>query len=537
MADQEEKNGPITDEILRAAEVIIGLSFTDSEREMMLEGLNDRLEQIQSLRKTSIENHIAPALDFNPGFVPKENNFTKKQAKPSDLGDIARPDSEEELAFLPLTHLSKLIETKQISSIELTEIYLSRLNRYNSHLECVVNLTEDLALKQAKRADEEIAMGNYKGPLHGIPWGAKDLLAVKGYPTTWGAEPYMSQTFDYDAGVVEKLEEAGAVLVAKLTTGALAYGDVWHGGTTKSPWDLEEGSSGSSAGPASATAGGLVGFAIGSETLGSIVSPSHRCGTTGLRPTFGRVSKYGAMALSWSMDKLGPICRSVEDCALVFDAIHGSDPREQTAIDAPFYWDGSQDISNLKIGYVKSAFDEDHDSKAFDDETLKIMRSLGIDLIPIELPELPYAALRMILVAEAAAAFDDLTRENLDDQLKRQDKDAWPNIFRAARLIPAVEYIQANRLRTVAMQAMAKIMENIDGYVCPSYGADNLTLTNLTGHPCVVIPNGFSEKGTPTSSITFMGGLYQEANALSVAKAVQDATNFHNRHPSMDYTA
>ena len=537
MANDEVVKGPIKQETLIHAAQLIGLELSTEEQEMMLDGLNERLEQFEALREITLDNSVAPALDFNPALSHSRATEIESSCMPSGLGEISRPEQNTDLAFMPLTHLAKLIETQQITSVELTNLYLQRLRQYDPHLKCVVNHTEELALEQAKRADEEIAKGEYRGPLHGIPWGAKDLLAVKNYPTTWGAEPYENQKLDYNATVVERLSQAGAVLVAKLTTGALAYGDVWHGGTTKSPWDLEEGSSGSSAGPASATSGGLVGFSIGSETLGSIVSPSHRCGTTGLRPTFGRVSKFGAMALSWSMDKLGPICRSVEDCALVFHAIHGSDPQERTAIDAPFHWRADSDVKKLRIGYVKSAFDEARETKAYDDASLEVLKSLGVDLIPIELPDLPYAALRMILVAEAAAAFDELTRQNLDDQLTRQDKDAWPNIFRSARFIPAVEYIQANRVRTLAIQAMDELMEKIDVYVCPSYGADNLTLTNLTGHPSVVIPNGFSEKNTPISSITFMGNLYRETDVMLVAKAVQDATDFHKKQPEMIYDA
>jgi Asp-tRNA(Asn)/Glu-tRNA(Gln) amidotransferase A subunit family amidase len=415
-------------------------------------------------------------------------------------------------------------------------MYLGRLKKYGPKLECVITLTEDLALEQARRADAEIAAGGYKGPLHGIPWGAKDLLAVPGYKTTWGAMPYKDQVIDESATVVKRLEEAGAVLIAKLTLGALAWGDVWYDGRTRNPWDYEQGSSGSSAGSASATVAGLVGFAIGTETLGSIVSPSTRCGTTGLRPTFGRVSRHGAMALSWSMDKIGPLCRSVEDCALVFDAIHGPDGRDLSVVDAPFNWDAELDVSGLRIGYVKSAFESEREEqeewKRFDEATLESLSAMGLDLTPIELPDLPIGAMSFILRAEAAAAFDELTRTNQDDLLVRQIRNAWPNVFRQSRLIPAVEYIQANRLRTLAMEAMAEIMSEIDVYVVPSFGGSNLLLTNLTGHPCVVLPNGFREDGAPTS-ISFMGKLFGEAETLAVAKAYQDATDFHLRRPAL----
>jgi Asp-tRNA(Asn)/Glu-tRNA(Gln) amidotransferase A subunit family amidase len=414
-------------------------------------------------------------------------------------------------------------------------MYLQRLKRFGPALECVVTLTEELALAQAKQADEEIAGGHYRGPLHGVPWGAKDLLATKDIPTTWGAVPFKDQIIDTDATVVTRLRNDGAVLVAKLTLGALAWGDVWFGGQTKSPWNLEEGSSGSSAGSASAVAAGLVGFAIGTETHGSIISPCHQCGVTGLRPTFGRVSRHGAMALSWSMDKIGPIGRTVEDCALVFNAIHGADGLDGSAVTRPFHWEPDVDLASLRIGYVKSAFEEERDGKVCDDDTLELLRSLDVDLVPIELPEHPIEALSFILAAEAAAAFDELTRTDGDDLLVRQVKDAWPNVFRQARLIPAVEYIQANRIRTLAMREMAQLMQEVDLYVSPSYGGNNLLLTNLTGHPAVVVPNGFSADGGPVSSITFMGKLFDEALVLAVAKAYQDKTDFHQRHPEMDW--
>jgi len=395
----------------------------------------------------------------------------------------------------------------------------------------VVTLTEDLALEQARRADEEIARGRYRGPLHGIPWGAKDLLAEDCCRTTWGAKPYEDQVIEEDATVVRKLEEAGAVLVAKLSLGALAMGDVWFGGRTRNPWNLEQGSSGSSAGSAAATVAGLVGFSIGSETLGSIVSPSTRCGATGLRPTFGRVSRHGAMALSWTMDKLGPICRSAEDCAIVFHHIHGADGRDPTARTLPFNWDPERKISELRIGIVESAFNSDYETKEFDQRSLEVLRSLGARFVPVELPDqYPVQALRIILNAEAAAAFDDLTRSNRDDLMVRQDAGAWPNTFRRSRFIPAVEYIQANRVRTLLMEAMERTMAGIDVLVAPTFGGNQLLITNLTGHPAVVVPNGFRENGTPTS-ITFIGKLFGEAEALAVAKAYQDATDFHLRRP------
>ncbi len=411
-------------------------------------------------------------------------------------------------------------------------MYLERLKEHGPTLQCVVTLTEELALKQAARADAEIAAGKYRGPLHGIPYGAKDLLAVKGYKTTWGAMPYKDQMIDENSTVVKKLEEAGAVLVAKLTLGALAWGDVWFGGKTKNPWNLEEGSSGSSAGSGSATAAGLVAFAIGTETWGSIVSPSTRCGVTGLRPTFGRVSRAGAMALSWSMDKIGPMCRTVEDCAIVFNAIYGPDGLDQSLIDLPFNYNADVDLTGLRIGYLKSAFEGDYTGKDNDEASLKVLRELGVDLIPFELPEFPVENISFILWAEAAAAFDELTRSGQDELMVRQIQRAWPNVFRASRFIPAVEYIQANRARHILIQKMAEQMKAVDLFVTPSFGGNNLLVTNLTGHPCVVVPNGFKENGSPTS-ISFIGQLYDEGTILAVAKAYQDATDWHKQHPSM----
>jgi Asp-tRNA(Asn)/Glu-tRNA(Gln) amidotransferase A subunit family amidase len=526
-----------TPEEIAKAEKVMGIVFTEAERGMMTENVTKALEGYEEMRSVHLDNSVPPALSFDPGFSQMPGPARpagKRSIVLGEVPDLEAPADLEALAFYPVTHLAQLIRTRQVSSLALTEMYLQRLKRYGPKLECVVTLTENLALSQAKQADEEIASGNYRGPLHGIPWGAKDLLAARGYPTTWGAMPYKDQLIDVDATVVQRLAEAGAVLVAKLTLGALAWGDVWFGGKTRNPWNLEEGSSGSSAGSASAVAAGLVGFAIGTETHGSIVSPSTKCGVSGLRPTFGRVSRHGAMALSWSMDKIGPICRRVEDCAVVFNAIHGADLRDRTAVTHPFTWDpDGVDLSELRIGYVKSAFDAERENKAFDDETLNVLRSLGANLSPIELPDYPLQSLSFIYKAEAAAAFDELTRSDRDDLLVRQVKDAWPNVFRAARLIPAVEYIQASRLRTLLMQGMAEMMSQVDLYVAPSF-SDTLLVTNLTGHPAVVAPNGFSPEGNPASSITFIGHIYGEATALAVALRYQNATDFHIRQPAMN---
>lgn len=532
---QDQPEPRITKELLDEAEQIAGLEFTDEERELMLEGLNNQLESYEALRKVELANDVPPALYFDPVPAGLTVEVPRRRRRMSRGGMQRRPANLEELAFWPVTRLARLIESGQVSSVELTRMYLARLERYGPKLECVISLTADLALEQARRADAEIAAGRYRGPLHGIPWGAKDLLAVRGYPTTWGAMPFKDQVIDENATVVSRLEEAGAVLVAKLTLGALAWGDVWYGGMTRNPWDYEQGSSGSSAGSASATAAGLVGFAIGTETWGSIVSPCTRCGTTGLRPTFGWVSRAGAMALSWSMDKIGPICRSVEDCALVVEAIYGPDGRDLSVRDIPFTWDAELDVATLRVGFLKSAFEEEREDaawKTIDEATLVKLAALGVDLVPIELPDLPIEALSFVLSAEASAAFDELTRSNRDDLMVRQVRNAWPNVFRQSRLIPAVEYLQANRVRTLAMRAMAELMSQVDVYVAPSFGGNNLLLTNLTGHPCVVLPNGFREEGTPTS-ITFLGKLYGDAEVLAVAKRFQDATDYHLRQPKL----
>ncbi len=534
---QDEEEPKITMEMLDEAEGVAGLEFTEEERELMLRGLNSRLSSYEQLREVELPNGVPPAFYFDPVPPGRSIEVEDGPSRRSDVKISSVPSNLEEVAFWPLTDLAKLVETRQVTSLQLTQMYLERLKRYGPKLECVISITAELALQQARRADEEIGAGRYRGPLHGIPWGAKDLLTVKGYRTTWGAKPYEEQVLDGEATVVTRLEEAGAVLIAKLTLGALAMGDVWYDGKTRNPWNYEQGSSGSSAGSSAATAAGLVGFAIGTETLGSIISPCTRCGTTGLRPTFGRVSRTGAMALSWSMDKIGPICRSVEDCALVFEAIQGPDGLDLSVVDRPFHWDAERDVRTLRIAYVKSAFEQERERqpewKTFDEASLATLASLGIDLIPIELPDdLPVGAMRIILSAEAAAAFDELTRSGRDDLLKRQDRGAWPNSFRTSRFIPAVEYIQANRVRTLALEAMAKLMSEVDVYVVPSFGGSNLTLTNLTGHPCVVLPNGYREDGTPTS-ISFVGKLYGEAETLAVARAYQEATDFHLKRPAL----
>ena len=539
-----EGKAVITSEMLEQAAWVAGLELTPGERDLMLEGLGELADDYAVNRAFELPNSVVPAQHFVPlvervDVVPRGPVSLTRAAPPT------LPKNDADLAFAPVTVLSELLRTRRITSVDLTRLYLDRLRRFDSELRCVITLTEDLALRQAAKADAEIAAGHWRGPLHGVPWGAKDLLAVPGYPTTWGAVPYRDQELDEKATVVARLEDAGAVLVAKLTLGALAWGDVWFGGKTRNPWNLEQGSSGSSAGSASAVSAGLVGFAIGSETWGSIVSPCTRCGVTGLRPTFGRVSRHGAMALSWSMDKLGPIARSVEDCALVFHAVHGGDGLDPTACDAPFHWPISRDVRTLRVGYVPDLFEVDFEGaddpeqqaairewRDYDNASLDVLRGLGVEPIPIELPrETPLGSLALMLTAEAATAFDDLTRSGRDEELVRQVSEAWPNVFRQGQMIPAVEYLRASRLRTLLMREMEEKIAGVDVYVCPSYGGDNLLLTNLTGHPCVVLPNGFrASDGTPTS-ITFVGRLDADAEVLAVAHAWQQATDFHLRRP------
>jgi len=544
-----EEKGAFTEEVVLQAEKIAGLSFTEVQRKQLLKGMNSLAEDFKKLRAVPLPNAVPPALRFSPLLpgtsVPKGASSFKTGVVP--LPEV--PADLEALAFLPVTQLAALLKSRKVTSTQLTQMYLSRLKRYDPTLRFVVTLTEERALAQALKADEEIAAGRYRGTLHGIPWGAKDLFAVRGFKTTWGAAPFKDQVIDEDAEVVKRLDAAGAVLVAKLTLGALAMGDVWFGGKTRNPWNPEDGSSGSSAGSASAVAAGCVAFALGTETLGSIVSPCTRCGATGLRPTFGRVPRTGAMALSWSMDKIGPIARSVEDCAVILSIIQGPDGRDATVVDAPFAFDADADARKFRVGYIKSAFEEkeeedpDADKKekdaewpVYDKAVLGTLRTMGIEPVPLELPDLPADSMALLLTCEAAAAFNDLTLSGRDALMTAQGDDDWPNLFRQAQLIPAVQYIQANRARTVLMEAMDKMFRDsgIDAYVCPSFGGGNLTITNLTGHPQVVVPNGFrAKKGTPTS-ICFTGRLFEEGKVLALAKTYQDATGFHLKHPALE---
>ena len=517
---------------------LAGLEFTAAEVDTMLPDLAENLEAFLALRSLALPNDAPPALLFQPLPVGLDPRAYLDDDPPrwSKATRVRRPDNLGVLAFWSVRDLAELVRTRQVSAMELTQLSLARLREFGPKLECVVTLTEERALAAAAAADAEIAQGHYRGLLHGIPFGAKDLFAVPGYPTTWGSVPYKDQTIDDTAAVITRLEAAGAVLVAKFTLGELAWGDVWFGGMTRNPWDLEQGSSGSSAGSASAVAAGLVPFALGTETLGSIVSPCTRCGCTGLRPTFGRVSRAGAMALSWSMDKIGPICRTVEDCAIVFNTVRGRDPHDQTTVDLPFAYRPSVDLEKLRIGYLEAAFAGEDSGAALNRAVLDVLRSLGANPVPIALPDSTVAPLGIILTVEAAAAFDDLTVSGRDDLLVRQVRWAWPNVWRHSRLVPAVEYVQANRERWRLVQAMGALMQDIDVYVSPAYGSNNLLTTNLTGHPCVVLPDGFTAPGEP-HSVTFIGRLYDEATLLGVARAYQEATDFHRRHPEAFVTA
>ena len=530
----------VTKEMLHEAEKVFGLELTDAHEAMALSGVNQNLESYETLREIKVPLDTPLATSFHPALPGKKlegrpKNFQRGKLKLSKVG-IPNYSALEELAFCSTTQLAELVRTKRVSSTDLTKMYLARLKRYAPKLNCVVTLTEELALQQAAAADREIKSGKYRGPLHGIPWGAKDLFATKGIPTTWGAEPYRNQMIDYDATVIERLREAGAVLVAKLSMGSLAMGGLWFGGMTRNPWQIEEdktGSSGSSAGSASATSAGLVGFALGTETLGSIVWPSSRCGVAGLRPTYGRVSRYGAMALSWTMDKVGPLCRSAEDCALVLDAIYGSDGKDETTEDVPFNWTPDTDISKLKIGYLKTEFDrQSADRKKIYEEALSALRSAGAKLEPLELPQFSTQSLRIILSAEAATAFDDLTRDGGINKLTGQSPNDWPNSFRTARFIPAVEYLRAQRARVLLMREMDRLMSDWDGFVSPAPGSASLLITNLTGHPQAVVPCGFINN--LPQSIMFTGKLYDEVTPLRIALAFERATKWHTMHPKLD---
>lgn len=511
---------------------IIGLQFSSAEKDSMLERLKSRISIYEKMHSLELFNGQAYPFAFQP--IPAGSAAPSKQLPVS--WDIPRnvllPKNRNDLAFFSIPQLASLIKNKKISSLELTGFFLERLKKWGDTLQCVVSLTEEIALQQAKQADADLKNGIYHGPLHGIPYGLKDLFAVKGTKTTWGGTPYKEQVIDEDAFVYRQLKVAGAVLCAKLTLGALAMGDVWFGGVTKNPWNIKSGSSGSSAGSASATAAGLLPFAIGTETQGSIVSPSHTCGVTGLRPTFGSVSRSGAMVLCWSLDKAGPICRSAEDAAIVFYYLKGTDGLDPSAINRSFNYTGKINWKKLRIAFAANYFKNIPDSAA-QWQVIKDFRTLGADVQAITFPDsaiYPFSIMNLILPSESAAAFDGLTRSNQDDLLTGQKKSDWPNYFRAGRFIPAVEYINANRHRYALITAFNAFIKDYDVIIVPTFAGNQLAITNLTGHPVVCFPVGFTDKGLPTS-VTLIGNLYDESTILAAAKAFQELTGFNKKHP------
>jgi Asp-tRNA(Asn)/Glu-tRNA(Gln) amidotransferase A subunit family amidase len=538
----------IKPDMVAAAAKIAGVPLTPEAEKAIADGLNRRgglLQDFQALRDMNLGNDTPLALVFNPVLPGTKLPAGESSLKTSKV-KVTKPRTDEDLTFLPASHLAALLKKREIKSVDLTRLCLERLKKYDPILHCVVTLTEDLALEQAARADKEIAAGRYRGPLHGVPWGAKDLLAVKGYRTTFGASPYKDQTIDRNATVYDRLTDAGAVLVAKLALGALAMGDRWFGGQTKSPWDPKnpgQGSSGSSAGPAASVAAGLVPFAIGSETRGSIISPASRCGVTGLRPSFGRVSRYGAMALSFSMDKIGPLCRTAEDCAVVLHAIQGPDGRDNSVVDVPFAWDASRDVRKLRVGYLKSDVEKEipddpknpdrvlrmRETQAFTRASLEVLRGLGVRPVPVELPKMGSGPMDFLLTTEAAAAFDDLVRsDRLDLMSADPERSAWVGSFRQHEFVPAVQYIQANRARYRLMEAYHEFFKELDVLVGSALGP-----TNLTGHPEVAFPHGFDSKGQP-AVLRLTGRLFGEADILLLAHAFQRKTDFHLKRPKLE---
>lgn len=521
---------PLVPQDLLAAARVAGLDFGPRELELMLEGVRANLAGYARLGGLSLPNDLAPAFRFDPLLPGLEARVVPIAAGELEFPPGRRPADLEELAFADIPSLAGLIRSREVSCVELAELFLARLRRLDETLHCVVTFTEARALERARALDRELEAGRWRGPLHGIPYGAKDLLAARGAPTTWGAAPFEEQVLDFDATVIARLEEAGAVLIAKLSLGALAMGDEWFAARTRNPWRIEQGSSGSSAGSAAATVAGGVPFAIGSETLGSIVSPSDRCGASSIRPTFGRVPRTGAMTLSWTMDKLGPMARSIRDAALVLEAIHGADGRDPDAITRPFAVPGTFDPVGLRIGVPAGLFEQN--APAHLRAVLEDLRGLGCELVAVDAPELPVWELMVILTAESAAAFEAFTRTGQDRGLVRQTAEAWPNLLRVARLVPAVEYLQASRVRTMLMRRVHELLGEVDLLVHPSREGPWLGITNLTGHPTVVVPAAARSDGTPTS-VSFTGQLFDEARLVALASAWQHASGHHLRRPQV----
>ncbi|MCH7401551.1 amidase [Belliella kenyensis] len=526
-------SGGISPSAIQAAESILGIAFTPAERDSMVQNLQNYQSSYEAMRKQQINNAVAPALTFNPlpqGFFPDQNQVTPSWGLP---GQVILPELEHDIAFLSVGELSTLIKARKISSQRLTQIYIDRIKTFGDTLQAVISLLENEAMEQAKAMDAELDAGQYRGPLHGIPYGIKDLFAVKQTKTTWGAMPFKDQEIDETAAIVDKLKEAGGVLLVKFTLGALAMGDVWYGGVTKNPWNLSQGASGSSAGSASGVSAALVPFAIGTETLGSIVSPSTRNGVTGLRPTYGRVSKHGAMALSWSMDKIGPISRSALDNGIILHAINGVDKRDKSTIPAAFNYNVDKSVKDLKIGYFEKFFEGDRAASKMDRQVLEDLRNLGLQLHPLDLKtSVDVSSMLITLYAEGAAAFDELTRSGLDDLLVAQGRNAWPNIFRSARFIPAVEYIQANRFRSILIEEIHELFKSYDVIITPSFGGNQLQITNLTGHPALCLPSGFLENGSPTS-ITFLANLFDEEKLIMLGRVYQENTDWQKKRPPL----
>ena len=522
----------ITKSDIRHAQKIFGITFTADQVKTMKDYLNRNLEGFDSMRADPVGYGVVPAmiLDVFPyGFeIPTQGPSSSFEFKQ----EVPLPDDLNDLAYYSVADLSVLIKSKKITSLALTELFIDRIKKYDKQLEAVITLTEERALEQARKMDEELAQGKYRGPLHGIPYGTKDLMAVKGYPTTWGAAPYKDQMIDETATVIKKLDESGAVLIAKLVSGALARGDVWFGGKTKNPWDLEQGASGSSAGSGSATSAGLVPFSLGTETLGSITSPSTRNGITGLRPTYGSVSRTGVMSLSWSMDKIGPMGRTAQDCAIIYDAIRGLDLQDPMSTEAPFTYVNGMDFKSLKVGYFKNLFDEDTTDTGDNNRVmLEAIRKMGIELIEAEMPKsLSRKAYDVILRAEAGAFFDELVLTGGDKSMVQQESFSRANSLRQSRFIPAVEYIQANRHRRLLIEDFHQVISQYDVILTPTFGGSQLGVTNLTGHPVLAIPSGFDETNHPTS-ISILGNLFDEEKILLLGDAIQQQTDHHLKHP------
>jgi len=521
-----------TIKVLQQTASLYDLDFTQAEADSMIDNIAFFKSIYVQMHKQLPKNDLPYPFAFNPAPIGFKVPTNQQRIVWNIPANVSMPKNKNDLAFYSIMQLASLIKNKKITSVELTKFFIDRLKKWGDTLQSVITLTEDLALQQARQADDEISKGRYRGPLHGIPYGLKDLFAVKGYKTTWGSTPYKEQTLDYDSYVYTKLKEAGAVLCAKLSLGALAYNNKWFGGETKNPWNLQQGSSGSSAGSASSVVAGLLPFTLGTETLGSIVSPSTRCGATGLRPTFGTVSRSGAMVLCWSLDKAGPICRSAEDDAIVYYYIKGTDGKDAGAIDHAFNYDQKKDVKKLRFAYAANYFSR-LPKDAMEWKVLDVYKSMGIDVKPVEFPDsttYPTSLVSIILNAESGAAFDELTRTNRDDLIERQDKDFWPNSFRSSRLIPAVEYINANRYRYTLCERIQSFMKNYDVVIVPTFAGSQLSITNLTGNPVVCMPMGFNQRNLPVS-ITLVGNLYDEASILEAAKAYQDKTDFNKKHP------